>query len=58
MVAPAEDVGEHFCENCQVSDITVGLLSPVSPGVRHYALDPEPAKVLWAKSEELVGQRF
>jgi NAD(P)-dependent dehydrogenase (short-subunit alcohol dehydrogenase family) len=58
MVAPAEDVGGHFCENCQVSEIAEGMLSPVSPGVRRYALDPEHAKALWAKSEEMVGERF
>ena len=27
-------------------------------GVRSYALDPERAKALWAKSEEMVGERF
>ena len=27
-------------------------------GVRAYALDPERAKALWAKSEEMVGERF
>ena len=27
-------------------------------GVRAYALDPEHAKALWAKSEEMVGERF
>jgi hypothetical protein len=26
--------------------------------VRPYALNPETAKALWAKSEELVGERF
>jgi hypothetical protein len=26
--------------------------------VRGYALDPEHAKALWAKSEEMVGERF
>jgi NAD(P)-dependent dehydrogenase (short-subunit alcohol dehydrogenase family) len=57
-VAPAEDVGGHYCENCQVSEMTDGLISPVSPGVRPYALDPEHAKALWAKSEEMVGERF
>ena len=49
-VAPAEAVGGRYCENCQVSEITEGLISPVSPGVRPYALDPEHAKALWAKS--------
>jgi hypothetical protein len=27
-------------------------------GVRGYALDPENAKALWKKSEEMVGERF
>jgi NAD(P)-dependent dehydrogenase (short-subunit alcohol dehydrogenase family) len=57
-VAPAEEVGGRYCEDCQVSQVTDGLISPVSPGVRPYALDPERAKTLWAKSEELVGERF
>ena len=58
VVAPAEEVGGRYCEDCQVSQITEGLISPVSPGVRPYALDPEHAKALWAKSEALVGERF
>jgi NAD(P)-dependent dehydrogenase (short-subunit alcohol dehydrogenase family) len=53
-VAPAADVGE----NCQVSEITEGLISPVSPGVRPYALDPSRAKALWEKSEAMVGEHF
>jgi NAD(P)-dependent dehydrogenase (short-subunit alcohol dehydrogenase family) len=57
-VAAAEEVGGRYCEGCQVSQITDGLISPVSPGVRPYALDPEQAKTLWAKSEEMVGERF
>jgi NAD(P)-dependent dehydrogenase (short-subunit alcohol dehydrogenase family) len=58
VVASAEDIGGRYCENCQVSEITEGLISPVSPGVRPYALDPEHAKALWSKSEEMVGERF
>ena len=57
-VAPAEAVGGRYCEDCQVSQITDRLISPASPGVRAYALDPEHAKALWARSEELVGERF
>ena len=57
-VAPAEDVGGRYCENCHVSMVTEGLISPVSEGVRPYALDPEHARALWAKSEEMVGERF
>jgi hypothetical protein len=30
----------------------------VRGGVRPYALDPDHAKALWAKSEEMVGERF
>ena len=33
-------------------------ISAISEGVRGYALDPERAKALWAKSEEMVGERF
>jgi len=57
-VAPAEEVGGRYCEHCQVSQVTERLISPVSPGVRPYALDPKHAKALWARSEELVGERF
>jgi NAD(P)-dependent dehydrogenase (short-subunit alcohol dehydrogenase family) len=57
-VAPADAVGGHYSENCQVSQVTDGPISPVSPGVRSYALDPEHAKALWAKSEEMVKERF
>jgi hypothetical protein len=41
-----------------VSPVTEGLISPVSPGIRPYALDPEHANTLWTKSEEMVGERF
>jgi hypothetical protein len=34
------------------------LINPISEGVLAYALDPERAKALWAKSEEMVGERF
>jgi len=57
-VAPAEEVGGRYCEHCQVSELTDGLISPVSPGVRPYALDPERAQALWAKSEAMTGERF
>jgi len=56
--APAEEIGGRYCEDCQVSQVTDRLISPVTPGVRPYALDPDHAKDLWAKSEEMVGERF
>jgi Dehydrogenases with different specificities (related to short-chain alcohol dehydrogenases) len=54
--APAELVGGKFCEDCHVAELKEG--SDVRSGVRAYALDPENAKALWAKSEEMVGENF
>lgn len=34
------------------------VISPISEGVRGYALDPQNAEALWKKSEELVGEKF
>ena len=42
-VANADVIGGRYLENCH--------------GVRSYALDPERARRLWARSEELVGER-
>jgi hypothetical protein len=33
-------------------------VSAISTGVRGYALDPENAKALWKKSEEMVDEAF
>jgi NAD(P)-dependent dehydrogenase (short-subunit alcohol dehydrogenase family) len=57
-VAPADEVGGRYCENCHVSEVTDGLINPVSEGVRSYALDPKRAQALWARSEAMVGERF
>jgi hypothetical protein len=29
-----------------------------SPGVMRYALDPDTAAALWARSEQMVGETF
>ena len=55
VVAAADEVGGHYCEDCHVAEVVSGQ---VFGGVRPYALDPERAKALWAKSEEMVGERF
>ena len=55
VVAPAEAVGGRYCEDCHVAEIVEG---DSRGGVRAYALDPERAKALWAKSEALVGETF
>jgi NAD(P)-dependent dehydrogenase (short-subunit alcohol dehydrogenase family) len=56
VVAPAEDVGARYCENCHVAELVQG--PDIPRGVRPYALDPDRAKALWAKSEEMVGEWF
>jgi NAD(P)-dependent dehydrogenase (short-subunit alcohol dehydrogenase family) len=60
VVAQADEVGGRYCENCHVGVIVPDdrKISAISEGVRGYALDPERARALWAKSEELVGERF
>jgi NAD(P)-dependent dehydrogenase (short-subunit alcohol dehydrogenase family) len=55
-VAPAETVGGLYCEDCHVAQPIEGQDS--RNGVRSYALDADRAKALWAKSEEMVGERF
>jgi NAD(P)-dependent dehydrogenase (short-subunit alcohol dehydrogenase family) len=56
-VAPAEAVGGRYCEDCHVAAVENGG-GLMTGGVKSYALDPEHAKALWAKSEEMVGERF
>ena len=55
-VAAADDVGGRYCEDCHVAEIEPN--SAKRAGVKPYALNPETAKALWAKSEEMVGDRF
>lgn len=50
-VAPADVIGGRYCEDCNLADEQGG-------SVRAYALDPQRAKALWAKSEEMVGEQF
>jgi NAD(P)-dependent dehydrogenase (short-subunit alcohol dehydrogenase family) len=56
VVADADAVGGRYCEDCHVAEVAVD--EKVREGVRAYALDPDRAKALWAKSEEMVGERF
>jgi NAD(P)-dependent dehydrogenase (short-subunit alcohol dehydrogenase family) len=58
-VAEADAVGGRYCEDCRVAEIVEGggLLS-IRGGVRSYALDPDRAKALWAKSEAMTGETF
>jgi NAD(P)-dependent dehydrogenase (short-subunit alcohol dehydrogenase family) len=56
-VAKADDVGGRYCEDCHVAE-TAETSAGVTGGVRSYAVDPDRAKALWTKSEEMVGERF
>jgi NAD(P)-dependent dehydrogenase (short-subunit alcohol dehydrogenase family) len=60
VVASAEDIGGRYCENCHVSEVVADdvVITPVSEGVRGYALDAANAHALWRKTEEMVGERF
>jgi NAD(P)-dependent dehydrogenase (short-subunit alcohol dehydrogenase family) len=56
IVASADEVGGRYCEDCHVAELAEG--DDIRGGVRAYALDPDHAKALWAKSEEMVGEQF
>jgi NAD(P)-dependent dehydrogenase (short-subunit alcohol dehydrogenase family) len=60
VVAAADDVGGRYCENCHVGEVVADdvAITPVSEGVRRYALDAANAAALWRKSEEMVGESF
>jgi NAD(P)-dependent dehydrogenase (short-subunit alcohol dehydrogenase family) len=56
VVAFADEIGGRYCEDCHVAELVEG--SDIRGGVRAYALDPDHARALWTKSEEMVGERF
>jgi NAD(P)-dependent dehydrogenase (short-subunit alcohol dehydrogenase family) len=60
VVAPAEEIGGRYCENCRVGNTVPDdtPITAVSEGVRGYALDAKNADALWKKSEELVAESF
>jgi NAD(P)-dependent dehydrogenase (short-subunit alcohol dehydrogenase family) len=55
-VADAADIGGRYCEDCRVAEIVA--IPGMRGGVQPYALDPDNARALWKKSEEMVGERF
>jgi len=60
VVAPAEEIGGKYCEDCHVSRIVPESVpvDTITEGVRAYALDVNNAEALWKKSEEMVGEFF
>ncbi|WP_454886829.1 SDR family NAD(P)-dependent oxidoreductase [Sphingomonas oryzagri] len=55
-VADKDEVGGRYCEDCHVAELSEG--EGIREGVQAYAIDPANAGALWAKSEEMVGERF
>lgn len=55
VAAPADEVGGRYCLDCHVAEIDD---KTARGGVKSYALDPDNARALWAKSEDMVGERF
>ena len=60
VVASAEEIVGKYCENCHVSQVVADdvVITPISEGVRGYALDAARAEALWRKSEAMVGESF
>jgi hypothetical protein len=60
VVALAAEIGGYYCENCHLGYIVPDdvPITAISEAVRGYALDPNHAKAVWNKSEELVGESF
>jgi NAD(P)-dependent dehydrogenase (short-subunit alcohol dehydrogenase family) len=54
-VADADEVGGRYCEDCAVARV---VDADKDLGVMRYALDPDTAAALWARSEEMVGETF
>ena len=55
-VADPDAIGGRYLEDCHVAELAEN--EGLREGVRAYALDPDTAKALWAKSEEMVGETF
>jgi NAD(P)-dependent dehydrogenase (short-subunit alcohol dehydrogenase family) len=54
--AAADEAGGRYCEDCHVAPIEPDATKRL--GVKPYALNPETASALWAKSEEMVNEPF
>jgi NAD(P)-dependent dehydrogenase (short-subunit alcohol dehydrogenase family) len=55
-VAKPDEVGGKYCEDCHVAEVVNN--PEARGGVRPYALNADHAMALWARSEEMVGERF
>jgi hypothetical protein len=57
VVADAPTIGGQYCEDCHVADVVPDDYA-LSGGVRAYAVNPDRARALWSKSEQMVGEHF
>lgn len=55
-IADTDEIGGRYLENCHVA--AVDDVPGIRDGVMSYAISPANAERLWARSEELVGERF
>lgn len=55
-VADPAEIGGRYLEDCHVAELAED--EGLRAGVCAYAIDPDNAKALWAKSEEMIGERF
>lgn len=55
-VADSDAIGGDYCQDCAVAALTDDPGSRT--GVFAYALDPDTARALWTRSEELVRESF
>lgn len=55
-VADPAEIGGRYLEDCHVAELAEG--DGLRAGVRAYAIAPDNARALWAKSEEMVGETF
>jgi NAD(P)-dependent dehydrogenase (short-subunit alcohol dehydrogenase family) len=53
VVADSQEIGGRYLEDCAVATVE-DTPNPFADGVRLYALDPERAKQLWSRSEDMV----
>jgi NAD(P)-dependent dehydrogenase (short-subunit alcohol dehydrogenase family) len=53
IVADKDEIGGRYLEDCAIAPVD-DTPNPFADGVKSYALDPDKAAQLWAKSEDLV----
>lgn len=56
LVGPPDAIGGRYCEDCHVAEPAANL--DARTGVKAHAMNADTAAALWAKSEEMVGERF